>query len=68
MEEKDITIRFTEMSALKAGTCTRSRVITYQLDSWRWIHGAINVEEKGNYHSMHRDGYTQCRHMHMHKK
>ena len=23
----------------------------------------MNLEEKGNYHSVDRDGYTQCRHM-----
>ena len=56
-----ITIVCTETATLNAGTYTRSMVITYSLDSSRQIHGAINLEEKGNYHSVHRDGYTQCR-------
>ena len=54
----------TETATLNTGTCTRSRVITDVLDSSKRIHGAINVEEKGNYHSVHRDSYTQHRHMH----
>ena len=29
-----------------ACTCTRSRVITYELDSSSWIHGAMHVEER----------------------
>ena len=36
------TIR-TEMATLHAGSCTRSRVITYSLDSRSWIHGAMHV-------------------------
>ena len=44
--------------------CTRSRVITYSLDSSSWIHGAMHVEERVEYDSDHRDGYTPCRHMH----
>ena len=63
-KKRVITIVCTETATLKATTCTRSRVITHLLDSSRWIHGAINVEEKGNYHNVHRDGYTQGRHMH----
>ena len=34
-----------EMATLRAGTCTKSRVITYWLDSSSWIHGAMHVEE-----------------------
>ena len=63
-KKRVITIVCTETATLKAGTHTRSRVITYCLDSLRQINGAIHVEEKGNYHSVHRDGYTQGRHMH----
>ena len=62
-----ITILCTEMATLNAGTCTRSRVITHLLDSSRRIHRAIHVEEKDNYQSVHRDGYTQCRHVHKEK-
>ena len=29
-----------------ADTCTRSRVITYCLDSSSWINGAVYVEER----------------------
>ena len=53
-----------EMATLHAGTCTRSRVITYSLDSSSWIHGAMHVEDRVEYNSGHRDGYTACRHMH----
>ena len=63
-KKRVMTIAYTETATLNAGTCTRSRVITHLLDSSRRIHGAIHVEEKSNYHSVHRDGYTQCRHMH----
>ena len=63
-KKKVMTIACTETATLNAGTCTRSRVITHFLDSSRRIRGAIHVEEKGNYHSVHRDAYTQCRHMH----
>ena len=44
--------------------CTRSRVITYFLDSSSWIHGAMHVEDRVEYNSGHRDGYTACRDMH----
>ena len=42
-----------ETATLHAGTCTRSRVITYWLDSSSWIHGAMHVEERVKYHSDH---------------
>ena len=45
-------------------TCTRSRVITYELGSSSWNHGAMHVEDRVEYNSGHRDGYTACRHMH----
>ena len=54
----------TETVTLHAGTYTRSRAITYCLDSSSWIHGAMHVEERVEYHSDHRDGYTRCRYMH----
>ena len=53
-----------ETATLHAGTCTRSRVITYELDSSSWIHGAMHAEERVGCHNGHRDGYTACRHMH----
>ena len=53
-----------ETATLHAGTRTRSRVITYTLDSSSWIHGAMHVEERVEYHSDHGDSYTPCRHMH----
>ena len=53
-----------ETATLHVGTCTRSRVITYSLDSSSWIHGAMHVEEREEYHSDHRDDYTPCRHIH----
>ena len=53
-----------ERATLHAGTCTRSRVIAYGLDSSSWMHGAMHVEERVEYHSDHRDGYTPCRYMH----
>ena len=34
-----------EMATLHAGTYTRTTVITYNLDSSSWIHGAMHVEE-----------------------
>ena len=45
MEERVVII---ETATLHAGTCTctRSRVITYELDSSSWIHGAMHVEER----------------------
>ena len=46
VEERVITIVITEMATLNAGTCIRSKMITYGLDSSRWIHGAIHVEER----------------------
>ena len=63
-KKRVITIVCTETATLNATTCTRSRVITHLLDSSRRIHGAIHVEEKGNYHSVNRDAYTQYWHMH----
>ena len=51
-----------EMATLHAGTCTRSRVITYLLDSSCWIHGAMHVDDRVEYNSGHRDGYTACSH------
>ena len=53
-----------ETATFHAGTCTRSRVITYRLDSFSWIHGAMHAEERVEFNSDHRDGYTPCRHMH----
>ena len=50
-----------EMATLHAGTCTSSSVITYELDSSSWIHGAKHVEDRVEYNSGHRDGYTACR-------
>ena len=35
-----------ETVTLHAGTCTRSRVITYDLVSSSWTHRANNVEER----------------------
>ena len=55
-KKRVITIVCTETATLNAGICTRGRVITHSLDSSRRIHRAIHVEEKGNYHSVHRDG------------
>ena len=43
VEERVVII---ETATLHAGTCTRSRVITYSLDSSSWIHGAMHVEER----------------------
>ena len=51
-----------ETATLHAGTCTRSRVITYFLDSSSWIHGAMHVEDRVEYNSGHRDDYTACSH------
>ena len=38
-------------------------MITYYLDSSSRIHGAMHVEERVEYHSEHRDGYTPRGHM-----
>ena len=35
-----------ETATVHAGTCTRSRVITYMLDLLSWIHGAMHVEDR----------------------
>ena len=45
VEERVVII---ETATLHAGTCTctKSRVITYLLDSSSWIHGAMHVEER----------------------
>ena len=53
-----------ERAILHIGTCTRSRVITYFLDSSSWIHGAMHVEDCVEYNSGHRDGYTACMQAH----
>ena len=53
-----------ETATLHAGTFTSSGVITYRLDSSSWIHGAMHVEDRVEYNSGHRDGYTAFRHMH----
>ena len=53
-----------EKVTLHAGTCIRDRVIAYNLDSSSWNHGAMRVEERLEYLSDHREGYTPCRHMH----
>ena len=34
-----------DTATLQAGTCTRSRLITYPLDSSSWIRGAMDVEK-----------------------
>ena len=57
VEERVVII---ETATLHAGTCTRSRVITYSLDSSSWIHGAMHVEER----VVIIETYTPCRHMH----
>ena len=38
-----------EGATLHAGTCLTSSVITYFLDSLRWIHGAMHVKERVEY-------------------
>ena len=53
-----------EMVTLHTGTCTRSRLITYKLDSSGRIHGAMHVEELLEYFSEHREAYTEYRYMH----
>ena len=53
-----------EMVTFHAGTCTKSRVITYSLDSSNWIHGAMDAEDRVKYRSNHRAGCTLCGHMH----
>ena len=53
-----------ETATLHAGTCTRSRMITYFLDLSSWIHEAMHVKARVGCHSGHRYGYTACRHMH----
>ena len=64
-EERVNTIVITKTATFHAGTCTRSRVTTYLLDSSRCNHGAIReCGRKGKYHNDHKDGYTPCRHMH----
>ena len=40
-----------ETATPNAGKCTRSRFITYILDSSGRIHGAMHVEERVEYHS-----------------
>ena len=57
------TTRFI-MITLLAGICTKIRATTYLLDLSNLIEVAIGVEERVEYHSNHREGYTQCRHMH----
>ena len=52
------------MSIHIVDTCTRSKVITYSLDSTKGVHGAMYVEQKIEYHSDHRNDYTRCRHTH----
>ena len=46
-----------KMSILIVDTCTRSKVITYSLDSTKGVHGAMYVEQKIEYHSDHRNDY-----------
>ena len=53
-----------DTATLQASTCTRSKVITYSLDSSSWIHGAMHVEERVEYHSDHRDCHSASKHMH----
>ena len=48
-----ITTVIIETATLHASTCTRSKVITYSLDLSGWIHGAMHVEERVEYHSDH---------------
>ena len=50
-----ITKRLHSMQAHAQEVC---RVKTYHLDSSSGIHGAMYVEERVEYHSDHRDGYT----------
>ena len=64
MEEREEYHSDHERAILHIDTCRRSRVITYFLDSSRWINGAMHVEDTVEYNSGHRDGYTACRHMH----
>ena len=45
-KKESSTTVITETATLHADTCTRSRVITYELDSSSWIHGAMHVEER----------------------
>ena len=40
-----------ELNSIHAGTCTRSRLITYRLDSSSWINGGMHVKERVQYHS-----------------
>ena len=53
-----------DTATLYPGTRTRSRLITYKLDSSGRIHGAMHVEELLEHFSEHREGYTDYRHMH----
>ena len=48
-----------ETATLNAGACTKSRVITYFLDS-SWIHRAMHAEERVAYSNDHRVGYTHA--------
>ena len=54
-----------KLAILQASTCTKSRMITYELDSSSWIDGAMHLEERVEYHSDHKDGYTSSKHMHI---
>ena len=53
-----------ETATLHAGTFRRSKVKTYSLDSSSVIYGTMDVEERVEYHSDHRNCYTPCRHKH----
>ena len=51
-----------EMSILHSvDTCTRSKVITYRLESSSGFHGAMYVEQKIEYHSVHRNACTRSK-------
>ena len=54
MEDRvEYTTVVIETATLHAGTCTRSRMITYCLDSSSWIHGAMHVEDRVECNSGH---------------
>ena len=57
-KERQSTTVIIETAALHAGTRTRSRVKTYDLDSSSGIQGAMDVEGRVEHHSDHRNSYT----------
>ena len=66
-KERQSTTVIIETATLHAGTQTRSRVKTYDLNSSSGIQGAMDVEGRVEYHSDHRNSYTPCKHMHKNK-